>query len=298
MLWVIIMNFCFMCGVPLVKQAIMYGHPLLVVAVRMIISGICIWGLSLNRLRTVQRPLIQWNWQFLLCVSLITIYTVNVGEAFALKHISGVEASLLWALVPMATAVIGCAWYKYHVRWFQWIGIGLCTIGMITLIIEQLLDLQVAALQSIWFMGILQMVAAVLAASWGYFMLYRLASEGYGMRGIAAIMAIGGVLSLITWLFVRDSTIPALSNGTLFMLYTLLAAIIVNGGALLLQSWLITQYSPIVLALSGFVGPIGSALLSVLLLGEKWHMEYGLSLVCMILGMSIFYARELRLLLI
>jgi len=292
MVLIFLMNLCFAVALPLLKQAIGYAPPLLVVSARMILGGLLVGMLGKISGECVV-PMRQWNWKLLVSTACVAMYMVCVGEAIALEYMSATRASLIWALLPCITATIGWIGYGQSLRRKQVCSIFLGTIGMIVLVMGSapLGDLFTISCSSVDAL----MLGAVIAAGWAYFLISRVIEEGYGiLQSNALIMLLGGVMSFVTWLVFYDFTAAASILWWPFIGYSAMVAVIVNVIGLSLQNFLIVRYPIAFLALSSCITPMTSSVIGVYVLGEAWRAEYTIAATCIMLGLLLFYYEELQ----
>lgn len=291
MIPILIMNTCFAFALPLLKLAITDMNPLLVVTIRMTLAGLLI----LMYTGMLRKPFSSQNinLRLTLLTAFVAIYGVCVGEALALETMSAAKASIMWALLPLITALLGHIIKKERLNRAQWFALALGTAGMFILIGGTEQGSLSTSLMTHWTREDILMSLAVLCAGYGYFLLRDMLATGHGILETAGTtMYLGGVMSGIT-LFITNGTRafttaiwwPALG-------YIALVILLVNFIGLLLQNWLIQRYSVTLLALSSFITPITGVLLSIGWLGEQWYSYYGIAGSCIGAALWLMYVNE------
>jgi drug/metabolite transporter (DMT)-like permease len=102
----------------------------------------------------------------------------------------------------------------------------------------------------------------------------------------------GGVLSLITSLFVHGATMPV-SDWSMFLVWVSMLILTANIVVYNLYGTLLRHYSITLLTFAGFLCPSFGALYEWLLTGKVISWHYMASLVLVMIGLYVFYRQEL-----
>jgi drug/metabolite transporter (DMT)-like permease len=286
------MNCCFAAALPLLKCALHYIDPFLLVVLRMLGAG---GILCLTSLAQKTRPSLRiLNWKLLTINSLLAMCLLCLFEAWALQGISATKANLMWATLPLFTALAVRIGTGSALRQSQFLGIGLGTIGMFLLIgSDTLVDGFILPDASSWCYDIAMFFAVCIAAA-SYLCTQQLVEERHPIiitNGISMIM--GGFFSLVGIYCIRGtvcwtavSWIPAIG-------YVSSIIIIVNIIGLSLQMWLAQTYSVTLLALSSFITPLCGALFGILQ-GDTWNHSLLGAALCIGGGLYVFYQHDMK----
>jgi drug/metabolite transporter (DMT)-like permease len=268
MFFIILMNCCFAAALPLLKYALAYIDPFLLVIIRMVGAGIILCTVQI--VLQPQGFRARLNWPLLLANSALSMCLLCMLEAWALQDMSATKANLMWATLPLLTAVAMRLWYRHPLILQQGIAIGLGMLGVICLVMPDILTTGslVTCSASLWYD--IAMLGAVAAAAGGYLCTEQLVAEGHPVilsNGIS--MLGGGILSLFSSYAVWGKTCFNCTNTSQALFFISLIIFIVNIVGLSLQMWLTRTNSVILLALSSFITPLCGALFG-LLQGDIW----------------------------
>lgn len=292
MVLIIIMNCCFAAALPLLKYALQHIDPFLLVAFRMLGAGavLCLAQLWHNPRAFYGRL----NWKLLVLNGLLSMSLLCMLEAWALQGISATKANLMWATLPLLTALAVRLWEGTSLQIPHILGIGLGLVGILLLISTDGPSgwPLVQPSLSLWYDS--AMLLAVVIAAIGYLCTQQLVDEQHPVvitNGIS--MLLGGIFSLAgTYCLTgfdhcyTTSWLPAWG-------YIASIIIIVNLIGLSLQMWLTKTHSVTLLALSSFITPLCGALFGILQ-GDMWnHSLFGAAL-CIGSGLYIFYHHDMK----
>jgi len=288
MLFVAIMNICFAAALPLLKIALAYTSPDMMVAMRMVLGG-----LALLTYVVIREGMPAWRtlpWRLICKVALFEVYLLCLGEAWALERMTSAKASVIWSLLPLLTACAVRICQGIPLSRVQWFAMGIAMAGYsLTIDVHEVM-------QGGYGIPELMMMGAVCAAAYGYIVLEQLALE---MQSVALssglMMLVGGVGSLLTVIMGHgvQSVTRAVTHPTL---WAVMACIVLfeNVIGLTLQTFLMRRYSATFLAISIFMTPVCGVLIGVWFLGEPWYHMYGAALLATFSGVILFYHEEIR----
>lgn len=292
MILIILMNCCFAAALPLLKYALEHIDPFLLVAWRMIAAG---GILCLLQLLTQPRAFLrQLNWPLLAFNGLLSMCLLCVFEAWSLQGITATKANLMWATLPLLTALVMRIWMKESLAYPQIGAIGLGIVGVMLLISSDTsTSWATLSLSSSWHYDIVMLLAVIMAAC-GYICTQQLVDEQHPIvitNGIS--MLVGGIVTLAgTYLLQSTHNCPP-TNWLPALGYISSIVIIVNFIGLSLQIWLTKRHSVILLALSSFITPLCGALFG-LLQGDTWTHSLCGAALCIGSGLYIFYQHDMK----
>jgi probable blue pigment (indigoidine) exporter len=288
MLFVAIMNICFAAALPLLKVALGYTTPAMMVTMRMLLGGVVLIAYVVAR-----EGMPTWRtlpWRLIAHVALFEVYILCLGEAWALERMSSAKASVIWSLLPLLTACVVRIFQGTHISYVQWLAMGIAMAGYsLTIDLHDIVGGGYGIPEIV-------MMGAVCSAAYGYIVLERLA---YEMQSVALssglMMLVGGLGSLIT-VFIGHGGEPLTTAVTHPALWMIMACIVLleNVIGLTLQTLLMRRYSATFLAISMFITPLCGVLIGVWFLGEPWYHRYEIALIATFSGMLLFYQEEIR----
>jgi drug/metabolite transporter (DMT)-like permease len=266
MFFIILMNCCLALAPFFSKYALLYVHPLVLVALRMLGAGVILCGSQLLFNRQAFKH--RFDWSLLIANGLITMCLLCVFEAWALKGITSTQVNLMWATLPLFIAFALGWWYKHPLHLSQQRAIALGTIGIICLIVPEII-FQDSGFHSLW--HTLSMLAAISAATCGYLCTAQLAKSHPVILSNGISMCIGGTASLILSYLFEGRSCFSCTNWPAALGYIGLIVVIVNVIGLTLQMWLTRKYSVVVLALSGCIAPLAGTFFGFIQ-GDTWNV--------------------------
>lgn len=287
MLLIIFMNCCFAAALPLLKYALEHINPFLLVALRMIGAGAVLCGMHALSDAPVVRT--QLNTRLIVMNGILSMCLLCLLESWALQGMSATKANLMWATLPLFTAVAVRLWNHHPLYAFHAGAIGLGMLGIACLVMPEIIryGTQACSSCSVWHDA--SMLAAVCAAACGYICTEQLVAEQHPIfltNGIS--MLLGGVLSLIVSYSALGTSSFAYTNLYHALGFIGLIIAIVNVIGLSLQMLLVQTHSVILLALSSFITPLCGALFGILQ-GDVWdHWLLGAAL-CIGSGLGIVH---------
>lgn len=287
------------------KAALVYLQPLLFVAVRMLIGGIVLVGYH-GFIKSGSLRIHKQHRLLFAGMCLFHIYGAYIFEYWALQYVSSFKACLLYNLTPFITALLASYWAHEVITPRKWAGLLLGFIGVLPVLIESnQLELRSGTFIAYLSYAELALIGSVICAALGWLFMHRLVrNEGYSpvmVNGIS--MLVGGWLAFVTSLFVEgtphilvqtpESAQWFSSNFAACAFYVSALVLIGNVICYNLYGVLLKRYSATFLSLAGLMTPLFAALIGNLVLSEVPSLWFFISVVCVGLGLAVFYYDEL-----
>ncbi len=277
-----------------VKKSVATGAPCFLVAFRMILSGIFLlayqwWQDRLIFTKVNKKDLISF-----FNASIFYIYLTCVPKFWGLKYVSAVKTTMIYSLTPFITAILAYFLHKQKLTVHKIAGILFGVIGIIPVLIAQgFAEKQISHEYSI-FLPEIALFIAVAASAYGWFMIKGLIEKGYTIALINGItMLMGGVASWITSLLF-EGLMPPIIDFWPFLFWSFILIVSINIIFNNLYAWLMRHYSITFLSFAGFLCPLFATFYEWLLTGTNVSWHYAVCLVCVTLGLFVFYKDELR----
>ncbi|MFC1894925.1 DMT family transporter [Candidatus Dependentiae bacterium] len=276
------------------KTALAYAKPFFLIGFRMIIAGMILLGYLLLFKKDKFFVSKKDYWLFLK-VSLFHIYFAFIPEFWALQYVSSSKTNLIYSSTPFIAAILSYFLLSEKLALQKFIGMFIGILGLIPVLLTQT-DIREAGMQ---FFSVsapeIILFGAVLSAAYAWFIVKDLMGKGYSLLIINGIaMFIGGVLSLITSLFFEGVTVSPIFDFGPFLFWTLVLIFVANVVVYNYYAWLLQKYSITFVMSAGFLCPIFGAFYGWFFLGEQITWHYFVSLAFVMLGLHIFYRKEIK----
>ncbi|MBN2267571.1 MAG: DMT family transporter [Candidatus Babeliaceae bacterium] len=274
------------------KVTIAYAHPLFIVGLRTLVSGLILISyifLSKKMRCYPKRQDIALYVQIALFVSFLP----HILRLWALQSMTTVKASLLFNTGPFFTAVLSYFLRKDRLTGLQIIGLFIGFSGMIPILLTDSAAEQLYT--SWWFISLpeLAVLAGVASFSYGLLLMQDLVKH----RGCPPVLA-NGVSMLLAGcaslgLMVVSPVAPLRGNVWVFLGVFALQVLISNLFCSNLQAWLLKSYSPTFMSFASFLSPVFTAFYGVFLFKERitWHFFATFCMVVLGLGLYIYAER-------
>lgn len=293
MILVLLLQFLFAVGFILFKKIIPYGPPFLLVAIRMILSGIILLTFQFFWNRNSFKNLFKY-WKIILLASFINIYATSAYELWGLQYLSAAKASLIYNFSPFVSALFAYLFLRERMNFKKWLGLIIGVLGFLPILLSSS-----AAEQSIAHIGFLSLaeiallVAAISTAAGWISMKHLIYTDKVGIilaNGVT--MLIGGIFSLIHSGFIENWPNLFSSGYTQFWIYMFLGLLVMHIICYNLYGLLLKTFSTTFMTLACLLFPLFTALLGWLFLGETVGWQFYSSIAIVSTGMYIFYRQE------
>lgn len=228
-------------------------------------------------------------------LSLCHITIPFVGEFWALKYVSSTKTAIIYSLTPFIAAILAFFLHKKKIAVSQYLGLAIGLLGILpTMISPDEISHKAGEFLSVSLPELVLLICVV-SASYAWFLVAKLMSEGYGISLVNGVaMLLGGLVSLGSW-FIFADTNTVLAQGDLgqFIFWMALLVITSNVISYNFYGWLIGRMSIPLMSTVGFSCPIFASIYGKFFLGEELGLSHLIALVMVALGIWLFYRGEL-----
>lgn len=275
------------------KHALMYAKPFFLIGIRMLLAGSILLAYQwfFRRDHFVIRRDDLW---IFLKVSLFHIYFAFTLEFFALQYLSSLKTTMIFSATPFISAVLAHLLLNEKLTWKKIAGICCGLVGLIPVLMAQAVGSEAGLTEffSISFPEAI-LVLAVISAAYAWFIVMELMRRGYELGMINGVaMFIGGCFSMLTSLAVEGISAPVTNWGP-FVGWLTLLIVAANFIVYNLYGFLLRRHSIVMISFAGWLCPSFAALYEWLFLSGTISWHYGVSLIFVIIGLSLFYRDEL-----
>ncbi|SDX32029.1 DMT family transporter [Paenibacillus sp. CF384] len=217
---------------------------------------------------------LPWPAMFIMALINTALPWTLIG--FSEQHLTSSMASILNAMTPVWTIIVGILFFKSKSHYMQWVGIGVATIGLVIL-----LGIRPGALLSVNGIGLIGMLTATFCYAVGSQLSKRLSVRGSSMYQITygtllSSTIVSGTLAFstesITWGHVSDmSNVPHIIGLGIFG----------SGFAYILFYYMVEKGSAEFASMVTYLVPSTALIWGSVLLDEaiKWNMLAGLVII-------------------
>lgn len=244
-----------------------------------------------------RRAQIRARWPRLALLGGLGVGAYNACQYLALQTSTPINVTLIASSVPVWMMLVGILFYREHPKPAQWLGAGLSTLGVLTVLLRgdlaALLSLRLvpgdlwmllAALSWAFYSWQLARPAPSLAGEqrpawdWAEFLLVQVLFGLAWASGAAALEALAGVLP--------STQVPPVSTPALW------AAVLFLGlgpSVIAYRCWGIgvAAVGPAMASFFSNLTPLFTALMSAVLLGDPPRLYHGMAFVCIVGGIAL-----------
>jgi drug/metabolite transporter (DMT)-like permease len=272
------------------KQALLYGSPFFLTAIRYIPSGLMFLAGAyyINKKEFVYRPA---------CIPLFSsiaffYFTMDALRLVGLQHIPSCHAALISALSPLVAALIAYWFFKEKFPFKKIAALCLGFLGVLPLIIDSVCHTSINCSVLHLIGGYIAMFISVLSAVVATFIFKKLIVH-YSVFFILGITLFsGGVMSLLISLFSENWNPIPLENIAIVAPFLLFIFITHNLIAQPLYGYLVKKYPVTLITFATLITPVTSAVLGYFLYGQAIGFIFVFSLVTLIGAFFLFYHEE------
>ncbi len=298
------------------KAALAYTTPVLLIGIRMTISGLLLLGYLYFFKRS------KWKFEkkhlgLFAQIVFFHVYFAYILEFWAMDEgVSSSKACLLFNLTPFVTALILYFLYAQRLNLKKFAGLIIGFLGFLPILMAETQTEQAVRAAGFISWPEIALLGAVVCCSYGWIVMGRFVNkEGYSAIMVNGVgMLVGGILALGSSLITEgapkivDTYVPTdalavyfktiwgvqdpsqLAFWTYIALLTLTANIIFYN----FYGYLLKRYSPTFLSFAGFTAPLFAALFGWMLLGETVSIGFFASIAIVAFGLYLFYQEELK----
>jgi drug/metabolite transporter (DMT)-like permease len=276
---------------PLSQYALIYTGPVFLIAFRMLLASAFLLGYHF--LTGGRFNIRKEDWWLFIKTSFFYIYLAFIPEFWALQYISSLKTTIMYSLTPFITAFLEYTLLHGRLTKNKMIGMLIGTTGIVPLLMlpnTQCLPLGQCKYP---FLAEAMLLLAIIAGAYAWFLIKDLSHKGYSLTFInGTTMAIGGIMSSITYVFTDPLSQRPVSEIGPFLFYTLALIIISNVIVYNLYGYLLKHYSVTFVSFAGFLSPLFGTLYAWLFFRERISWQYFISFIFVSIGLSIFYRGE------
>ncbi|MFH1644083.1 MAG: DMT family transporter [bacterium] len=277
------------------KATLFYAKPFFIIGIRMTFAGILLLGFKyLTDKRSL--TLYKSDWWLFLKASIFHIYLAFIPEFWALQYLTSAKTNLIYSATPFIAALLAYFIFAEKLTRQKTIGMFIGLLGLIPIFLTQT-DPREGSMELFSFsLPELVLLGAVFSATYAWFIIKKLLIKGYSLVVINGVsMFVGGIFSLLTsFIFEGVKTNPVFDFWP-FLFWVLFLILMANIISYNLYAWLIKHYSITFVTFAGFLCPVFGAFLGWFFLGEHISWHYYFALLCIAIGLYVFYKDEMKL---
>ena len=269
------------------KVLVQRESPFLYLSIRLLLAGSVLT--AFNWFRGSFEKLDRWHWMQFIQVVIFQLYGSYLLNALVLPNIPAAYVCLAYNLSPFITA--GMSYFFFNERITKSKGIGLiCGFAGFTF----MLDFSAIDHFTGTWVDFAGLMIAVLGNCYGFIVMKKIIRRKSCnvMSLIGPAMMGAGALCAITTFLIKNSYPVQINNMSFFLSYviaiTLFGTIVAYG----LYVYLLNFYSATFISFCTFLYVIFGAFFGWALLGETISWNFIISILCIAVGLYIFYREE------
>ncbi|MEX0939965.1 MAG: DMT family transporter [Candidatus Babeliales bacterium] len=293
MIQIIVLYALFASTFSLGKVLLYYAQPIFLVGIRMSIAGIVLLAYQYFHKDTVFK-FKKKDWKLYVQAILFTCYFPYIFRFWGLEDMSPSKASLLYTLGPFMTYMLSYLLHKEKITLKKTIGLLVGFIGLLPVLITPAPLEDIVGGIGVFSWAEIYIIISISMLSYGWLIVHRLVKEkNYApamTNGIS--MFAGGILALITS-FIFEPQNQVVTDYVPF--FGILAIVIIVSNLIChnMYGTLLKKFSPTFVSFASFLTPLFAAFYGWVFLNESISWEFFLSLICVAIGLGIFYQDEL-----
>lgn len=278
------------------KIALQFVEPIFFTGVRMILAGIILlsyYYISCKPSKTLNKS----QWWYIFVVGLFSIYLTNASEFWGLKFVSAGKTSLICCFYPIVTAIISWLFFKEIITRKKILGLLIGTLGFIPVLIGKEITENVSGTISFFSYAELALLFSAIATAFGW-LCARNAIKYHNVHIVmlnGASMSIGGVMAMFHSYATETWAPLPIYNMKYFILWLLVITVISNIICYNLHGYLLKKFTATYISFANLSDPIFASFFGWFMLGEVLTYSFWLSVVCVGIGLSIYYKESIRL---
>jgi drug/metabolite transporter (DMT)-like permease len=293
MFQIIILYALFASTFSLGKWLLHFAQPIFLVGIRMTIAGFILLiyqYLSKASAFRFERKHVSLYAQGIL----FTCYFPYILRFWGLQYMPSSKASLIYSLGPFITYGLGYLLVDEKVTFKKILGLVVGFFGLLPILMVPAPTEDLMGGIGFFSWPEISIVLSITCLSYGWIVLRKLIRDNnYDPAMINGIcMFTGGVFALITSLLFEPQAV--ITDIVTFI--SILATIIIVSNLIChnLYGTLLKKYSPTFLSFASFLTPIFAAFYGWIFLSEKISWDFLASVICVFIGLAIFYQGELH----
>lgn len=272
------------------KILVSFAAPVLIIAIRMIISGGLLLTYQCYKKHAIFR-LEKKAWGDILQFALFNIYLPYVLRYWSLQYLSVSKTALFFYLTPLVSYALSCLIGIQASSKNKWLGITISLIGFLPTLLIHSNSENIGGAIGFISLPEMAMFGAIIAQSYSWIVMQKIAKTHVNTTTVNGLsMLIGGLFALLTSLILNNSfTIAAPWE---FLGWLAFVIIITNFIFYNAQAILLKHFSATIIALTGLCSPLIATLTSAMILSEPITWQFWFSSLTLGLGVYIFYKTE------
>lgn len=274
---------------PISKLSLAYGHPLFLVGIRMVSSGILFLIFEQWRGYTL-----RWQRHYLIllvALSFFNVFITNCLQFWALQYTTASKALLIFNTAPFIAAVLSYFLYNETITLKKVIALIIAFVGFLPVLWTANDTTTMIGMPEI------ALLLGALTSVIGWLVMKKLlqihGSSLVMLNGIS--MLVGGLMFFPASFFIEGKgwyTIIHLPMLGLLLLVLIVANNIINYNC---YAYFLRHFSATLLFLISFTAPLFSLFFAWLFLGEKIGFSFVVTVVIVSVGLILYYQEEKRL---
>ena len=289
---IFLVQFIFGISFIIFKKTLLYGQPIFLVAIRMLLGGAVLFGYHLLKEKRVK--INSKLLTLILTAAIFNIYVTNVFELWGLQYVTAAKANFIYNLAPFLAAFFSYFMLGEKMTPKKWIGLMIGLIGFIPILLVQSPgELSIDHIG--WLSSAeLALIIAAIGTSIGWVSVKKLVNDKQTSIAFTngVTMLIGGLIALVNSWFVEIWNPVPLTDYNWAIFYTVLGTFSLCILSYNLYIHLLRKYSATFLSLTGLTSPLITAFFGFFLLGESVSINFFISFIIVFFGLYIFYKQE------
>lgn len=282
-------------GITVNKFLLGFMTPVLLVGIRMLVSGLIlvIYNYLNSRFKFIQ--VIKANFVILLIITLTTTYIPSILKAYALENMQASRAAFFGLLDPFVTGILAFFILKEKFYFSKIIGIIIGLSGTIILIVNSNKSLGLS-LNNNFYLPELAAVVAVIVSRFGWVLAQSSLKKNFitPSQLNSITMVLSGILSFVTGYFTKQLIFKNINTGynylwPIFLIYTIIVGNIIAYGLYANQ---LKKHTAMFISVASFTVPLFVKLLGIAFFHESISVWFFVSFVITLIGFFIFSIQE------
>lgn len=271
------------------KVSIAIVKPLFFIGSCMLLAGLILftWCWFRHSSCSIKR---EDRWLFFQ-LAICQIYLPYGIDFYVAQYVSSNKWALIYAACPFVTALLSWMFLKEALTFKKSVGLCIGILGIFLIFMQSSTD--VVHGRTALFIPELVLTFSMIAYSYSWIMVKRIASAYSPLLINGIIMIIGGMLALLTSIFCESCLhISPIAQSTPFMFLLIFNTLVTIIG-FPLYTYLLNDYSVTFIAFSSFLEPIFVTIFGWMLLSETVSNYFIVAFGLLTLGLYIFHKEEL-----
>lgn len=287
MVGIILWQAIWAASIPISKLLLSYSPPVFLAGIRMMSAGILLLGYHyFIRRQKIKLPHAEW-WLYLQVI-LFGIYAKYILRYVGLSSMPSTKLAFMLNLTPFCVAFASYWTFKEVLLRRQWFGLMIGFIGFFPLLLINNMGNNLIT----W--ADCAIIAEIIAHSYSVILLRKLVRDKQHAPSMTNGIRMfgGGSLALMTALYTENKT--SVLNIGYFVLWLAILIVVSN---IICHNWhlrLLKKYSATFLTFADFLGPLFVSFYGWMFFQEVITWHYGVSAVCVFIGLYLFYYDELK----